>query len=208
MPESSNDSRQLLHDRSIRVRAYAREDDLIDLEAELVDVKGYDFPRRRGGVHKAGEPVHKMLLRITCDANYTIVAAAASFEAAPYGASCAAIDAQYADLVGMNLARGFRHSLKERFGGINGCTHMSELALVLPTAAIQAMAGRRRLKGEGQNPDVRPFSLDGCHALRNDGPIVREYMPRWYKVPKGAPPNDVAGTPEQPINTISSSSDS
>ncbi len=207
MPESSNDSRQLLHDRSIRVRAYAREDDLVDLEAELVDVKGYDFPLRAGGTHKAGVPVHKMLLRVTYDADYTIVEARASFEAAPYGLACSQIDIQYADLVGMNLARGFRHSVKERFGGTQGCTHMSELALVLPTAAIQARAGQRR-RTEEQRSDVRPFSLDGCHALRNDGPVVREIMPRWYKVPKGAPPNDSADSLEQPVSTISSSSDS
>jgi len=207
MSDTSTNNRKPLHERSIRVRAYARDDDLIDLEADLVDTKGYDFHMQSGGVHPAGVPVHNMLLRLAFDDDYTIVEAQASYGAAPYGAACTQIESQYADLVGMNLARGFRHSVKERFGGVQGCTHMSELALVLPTVAIQARAGRRRSE-QLVNPNQRPFSLDGCHAMRNDGPIVREFMPRWYKVPKGASPNSLPEPQHGSTSPFSSSSDS
>ena len=54
-----------------------RDGGLWDLEAELIDVKAYDFPKRDGEVFKAGDPIHHMHLRITIDGDFTIVAAQA-----------------------------------------------------------------------------------------------------------------------------------
>lgn len=166
-----------MHTRSIRVQSYAREDGLWDLEAELIDYKGYDFPTRDGGVFEAGRYVHHMHLRITIDASFAILAAEAAYDAAPYGDQCTAIDLAYGDLVGMNLLKNFRNEVKARFGRSEGCTHLSELTNVLPTAAVQTMANQRRLDtGE----DRKPFQLDGCHALRTDGVIALKYYPKWY----------------------------
>lgn len=165
----------------MRVQCYGREDGLFDLDAELIDVKAYDFPRRDGEIFKAGDPIHHMHLRLTIDEEYNVVAARAAYDAAPYGASCMAIDQAYGGLVGLNLLKGFRNRVKERFGRVAGCTHMTELSQVLPTAAVQMMANRRR---ETVNEGQRPFQLDGCHALRTDGPVVLEHYPRWYT---GAP---------------------
>ncbi|OZI59888.1 DUF2889 domain-containing protein [Bordetella genomosp. 11] len=170
-------SRTPLHTRSIRVQGYVREDGLWDIEAELIDVKAYDFVKHEGDTLHAGQPVHHMHLRITIDSDYTIVAAQAVYDAAPYGGHCTSIEDAYRDLVGMNLVRGFRQQVKTRFGRVAGCTHMSELALVLPTAAVQTMAGRRR---ENPDPSKRPFQLDGCHALSTDGPVVLKYYPKWH----------------------------
>jgi hypothetical protein len=33
----------------------------------------------------------------------------------------------------------FRQGVKERMSGVNGCSHLTELALVLPTAAIRLL---------------------------------------------------------------------
>jgi len=172
-------SRQHVHTRSVRVHSYAREDGLWDLEAELIDVKGYDFPKKGGVMHRAGKPVHHMHLRVTIDSELTIVGALAAYDAAPYGSECTAIDSAYGNLVGMNLLRDFRKQVKERFFRTQGCTHMTELAAVLPTVALQTMAHKRRENAVG-GPERRPFQLDGCHALRVDGPVVLEHYPRWH----------------------------
>ncbi|UAN02835.1 DUF2889 domain-containing protein [Achromobacter mucicolens] len=169
--------RQPLHTRSIRVQSYAREDGNWDLEAELIDVKAYDFPKRDGEMFKAGQPIHHMHLRITIDEEFSIVAAQAVYDAAPYGEHCKAIEPAYTDLIGMNLLKGFRRQVKERFEHVEGCTHMTELSQVLPTAAVQTMANRRR---QEPNPNRRPFQLDGCHALSTGGPVVAEHYPEWY----------------------------
>ena len=178
--------RDLLHTRSVRVDAYAREDGLWDLDAELIDVKGYDFPRENGTTHVKGDPVHHMHLRVTVDNDYTITAAQAAYDAAPFGESCSSISGAYAGLVGLNLLRSFRHAVKDRFGRSAGCTHLTELSYLLPTVAVQCMAGRRREERirSGKQPDKKPFELGGCHALRVDGPVAAKHYAKWYAIPE------------------------
>jgi hypothetical protein len=79
--------------------------------------------------------------------------------------------------------RRFRADVKERLGGVAGCTHLTEMAQVLPTAAMQALAGEVFGARDAATEDTRtdkPLQLDRCHALRTDGPAVATYYPRWY----------------------------
>jgi len=177
--------REPLHTRSIRVDAYARNDGQWDLDAQIIDVKAYDFPRESGAVHKAGQPVHHMHLRVTIDAEFTITAAQAAYDAAPFNENCFCIAPAYQGLVGLNLLRGFRHAVKDRFGRTAGCTHISELSYVLPTVAVQSMAGRKREERArvGRSRE-KPFELEGCHALRLDGPVAKKHYPEWYAAPQ------------------------
>jgi len=204
--------REPLHDRSIRAKSYFRQDGLIDIEAELLDVKGYDFTSRKG-LRPAGTPVHHMHLRVTIDEDFNIVEAVAAYDAAPYDERCSSIQADYANLVGLNLVRGFRHQVRDRFGATAGCTHLSELALVLPTVAIQSRS-RHYMKQAAVDSTVRPFAIDGCHALRHDGSVVQEFHPRWYGVPKGGLPHpeptatDSLADAGSALSSPSSSSDS
>lgn len=172
-------SRRALHRRTIQVESYERDDGLWDLEARLTDIKHYDFGRSDGSTHYSGRPVHDMSLRITINADFSIVAACAVYDDAPYDHHCKAIEPAYAGLVGLNLLKGFRQQVRTRFGRDAGCTHMSELTAVLPTVAIQTMTYRRPPQDD-QGGTIKPFQLDGCHALSTQGEVVRQYYPRWY----------------------------
>ncbi|MBS1163243.1 MAG: hypothetical protein H6R03_1139 [Burkholderiaceae bacterium] len=185
---SGTPSRRFVHTRSICVKAYARDDGLWDLEAELTDVKEKDFALAVG-IRKVGEPVHAMQLRLTIDEGLNVIDAAARSEWVPYPGHCDSFGDAYRQLVGLNLLRGFRHAVQQRLGGTQGCTHLTELAGVLPTAAIQAFAGEvYRPRDAAHEPEAadhqeagkRPFQLERCRALRVDGPAVAKYYPRWY----------------------------
>ncbi|NYT61240.1 DUF2889 domain-containing protein [Alcaligenaceae bacterium] len=180
--------REPLHTRSIRVNTYVREDGQWDLEAELIDFKAYDFPIMGGTATRyAGDPIHHMLMRVTINDQFTITGAVAGYDAAPYGENCTAIAPDYQDMVGMNLLRNFRQVVKDRYGRTAGCSHMTELSYLLPTVAIQTMANQRRKEREAASvgdKTRRPFQLEGCHALRLDGPVVQEIYPTWYAAPK------------------------
>jgi hypothetical protein len=184
-------SRRHVHTRSIRADIFARDDGLWDLEAELVDTKSREF-LLASGVRAAGVPIHRMQLVITIDTQFTIVAATARSLDHPYPGHCAAIEPAYHRLVGLNLLKGFKRAVRERLGGVAGCTHLTELTDVLPTAAVQAFAGEviknRDLADEEPSgaPAQKPFQLDRCHALRTDGPAVAQYYPRWYRHAAGA----------------------
>lgn len=177
---TSQATRLLKHRRQIDVQVYSRDDGLWEVDARLTDVKTHDAPLP-AGTRPAGQPIHDMLLRIVVDRGLNIVAAGAESMAVPYPGDCDDHGSTYGRLVGLNLLRGFRGALRERVGGVLGCTHITELAQVLPTAVVQALAGEViDTRGEGASAE-RPFQLDRCHALRSDGPAVKTHYPRWFQ---------------------------
>jgi hypothetical protein len=177
MPLSQPVSRQLRHRRAIRLEAFEREDGLWDIEACLTDEKPRDL-QLAFGVRPQGLPLHELWLRVTIDRSFNIIDAEASSEWAPYERLCAASNPMYQSLIGLNLAQNFRHETKRLLAGTTGCTHLTELCAVLPTAAIQAFSGEPWNTGKtGEKP---PFQLGRCNALRFDGEAVKQFYPRWF----------------------------
>jgi hypothetical protein len=185
MPLSSSIKRRALkHTRTIQIEAFARDDGLWDLDARITDYKPRDITLA-SGVRPNGSALHDLSLRITIDLQLTIVDVEASSDAVPYPGYCEVITPDYKKLIGLNLLRQFRQGVKERMAGVHGCTHLTEMAQILPTAAVQAFAGdvidtRDGATDHGQQAQ-QPFQLDRCHALRTDGPAVVQYYPRWAK---------------------------
>jgi len=184
--------RRLMHRRAIDVQVFARGDGHFDVQAQLIDTKTRDVVVG-GTTRAAGESLHEMLLGLVIDAELNILAAGSTTLAMPYPGSCEQHDDAYARLSGLNLLRGFRGAVKERLSGTRGCTHLTELCSVLPTAVIQALAGEVLSTQEGATDNSvashPPFQLDRCHALRSDGAVVQVHYPRWYR--PAAPANAV-----------------
>jgi hypothetical protein len=171
------------HTRRVRYEGYKRADGLWDIEAHLTDVKNHDY-RLKTGVRRAGQAVHDMWLRVTIDMRFNILDAIAVSDAHPYPGGCDAIAPAYRKLVGLNLMKRFRREVRERFGTVRGCTHLTEMIAGLPTAAIQTFAGE---VGEERADGSRPFQLDQCYAMDTTGETVRTLYPKWYA------PRDKAG---------------
>lgn len=176
LPAISN-ARRRVHVRRIEVEGYQREDGLLELEASLTDVKDVDYPIA-SGLRPAGVPVHLMRVRVTLDKDFNIVDAAACSDGVPYPGQCDTIGPAYRRLIGLNLIRGFRRTVGEMFADVSGCTHLTELLLSLPTAAIQTFATFRR---DNEDSVEKPFQLDRCHALECSAEAVRLYYPKWYR---------------------------
>jgi hypothetical protein len=182
--------RRHVHTRSLRVDAYVRDDGLWDLEAVLTDTKSRDFPLATG-LRKAGDPVHDMVLTVTIDTKFNVVAAHAESRRVPYPGHCDSIGPQYNKLVGLNLLQDFRKHVHARLGGVHGCSHITELVGILPTAAVQAFVGEvfehRDAAYEGHQEDEhKPWQIDRCHALKSDSPAVAQFYPRWHQPKKRA----------------------
>lgn len=176
----SSPHRQLKHTRQICVQAYSRPDGLWELDARISDVKTRDTRTSRG-IRPAGQAIHDLLLRLVIDTEFNIVASGAESFSVPYPGHCEAHGDAYAALIGMNLLKGFKRGVRERLGGVAGCTHLTEMADVLPSAVIQAFAGEV-IDTRGDD-GTQPFHLDRCHALALDGEVVREHYPRWFRQP-------------------------
>jgi hypothetical protein len=187
MPLSPPVPRALRHTRAIQVDAFARADGLWDIDAHITDIKQIDVTLA-SGPRPAHLPLHDLWLRLTIDRQFRIIDAEAASDAVPYAGYCDKVGPAYKSLIGLNLMKSFRLGVKERLSGVLGCTHLTELAQILPTAALQAYANdvldTRDGTADDPRPD-RPFQIDRCYALRADGPAVAVYYPRWAGKPGG-----------------------
>lgn len=180
MPLSAPATRRHRHTRTIELNGYEREDGLWDIEAHLVDTKGYPLQTHFRGELTPGEPVHDMWVRLTVDDTLTIQAVEAVTDRSPYP-ECPVAAASYQQLVGMRIASGWTDKVKARIDTTAGCTHLFELLRPLATAAIQTIFPLR-MQNDGK--ERRPMLLDSCHGWRAEGQAVREIYPKWHR-PKG-----------------------
>ena len=189
MPLSSPAARERLHRRGVSYEGFRRDDGLFDIEAHITDHKDRDY-KLAMGTRSKDIPVHNMWARVTIDRRFEVIDIEAVTDEMPYPGQCNRIGPEYKKLIGSNLLKGFRKSIAENMGGVNGCTHLSELLGYLPTAAVQTFAG---IKNEADSVDgKKPFQLDSCHALASNTETVRVYYPKWFV-------GETATTPDEAV---------
>lgn len=174
-------ARRHIHTREIRCDAYEREDGLWDVEGIITDTKSYSFDNYdRGGV-AAGEPVHRMKVRLTVDSDLVVQSAEAETEAAPFN-MCPNITPDYSALAGLKIGPGWRRDVLQRLGGTKGCTHISDLVLgPLPVTAFQAVIPARQRRDTEPADGKRPSTLNTCHALAATSPVTKRRWPSFYE---------------------------
>lgn len=163
-PFSAAVPRRELHRRDYDFRGFRRADGLFDIEGRMTDRKGYAFPNRWRGEIAAGEPVHDMWARLTLDDEFMVIDIEVHTEAGPFEI-CPAITPSFAALKGAKVGKGWTKTLKERFGGVHGCTHQVEMLRAMGTVAFQTIFGARELQkreratavpaGGGESPRKR-----------------------------------------------------
>jgi hypothetical protein len=167
MPLSSPVARAPLHTRTVTCNAFHRDDDLIDIEGHMTDVKAYEIPNRWRGPIGPGAPIHDMWLRLTLDRDFTIIAVEAVTDSSPF-ATCPAVTINFQRLKGV---------------------HLVELLGPMATTAYQSMWGLkardgRRDDGQDQSQKVSekpPRLLNSCWAYSDRGELVREHYPAFYQ---------------------------
>jgi hypothetical protein len=179
-PENSRVQRELKHTRELRVEVYKRSDNLWDVEARLTDRKPSDF-HLATGPRAAHVPVHDMTVCLTINEQFDVVEASAQSHSVPYPGYCESITPMYSQMVGLNLLKNFNREVRILFGKTNGCTHITELTAVMPTAAVQAFAGEVRRPVALGKATTPPFYIDGCHALARTSRAVKDFYPQWFR---------------------------
>lgn len=183
MPLSPPADRHVLHNRDILMRGYQRADGLFDIEAQLTDTKSYSFDNQSRGTVPPGEPLHGMWVRLTVGEDMVIRSCEAITDFAPY-AVCPQAAPNFAALAGVSIGIGFNRAVKERVGGVLGCTHLREVLAQMATVAFQTigpMRWRRQqaereaaiASGERLPPFKRSLPIGSCLAYAPDGEVVR-----------------------------------
>ena len=191
LPPPPDGALPILHDREYRVRAFRLAEDRILIQGAVRDQKP-------PGLYIRTDPdpitVHHMQLAIeVAFPALEIVAVTTQFESFP-SETCPSIIGHYDELVGLSIARGFTHKVRELFGGPKGCTHTTALLQAMAPVAVQcfwsmraagaALAGDTDEIGIGEmDPDDQSWriTIDSCHVWASDGPAVaaREAGEPW-----------------------------
>ena len=180
--------RRHVHTRSIVFHGYLRDDGLWDMEAELQDLRQYDYVVRDQGRVPAPGMVHNMLLRMTLDDALVIQAISSSLASTPF-AECALAADPLQKLVGARLGGGWRRTIDAAMGGVAGCTHLRELLFNMATAAFQTIpvyrSNMQRSSGNAEAPLVRmskpPAHFGKCMSWDFNGPVMQRLAPEFYR---------------------------
>lgn len=171
----------VLHDREYRVRAFR-------LAGDRLLVQGAIRDQKPPGLYLADDPdpltVHHMQLSLEVSfPALDIVAATVHFESHP-NTTCPSIVEHYGALVGLSIARGFTHRVRELFGGPRGCTHVTALLQAMAPVAVQCFYSMSAVEARdaGRPSPIETGDLDEsegwrriigtCHVWDADGEAV------------------------------------
>ncbi len=172
---------EVLHDREYRVRAFRKRDDLLLIRGAVRDQKP---PGLYVDIDPNPLTIHHMQIDLEIAfPTLEIVGAQVGIEVHPH-TSCTKIESHYDKLVGLSIARGFTHKVRELFGGPRGCTHTTALLQAMAPVAVQCMwsmrASQAKRGGTTQEPSPEQremawqFNLNTCHVWAEDGEQVQQ----------------------------------
>lgn len=182
-----------LHDRQYRVRAWKVSDDTMLLRGAVMDNKpGATFAERieaMGGSRDLRPlTMHHMVVDLHVRFPALVIEdAQVVFESFPQP-GCPAISDHYRQLIGLSIARGFTHEVRQRFGGPRGCTHTTALLQAMGPVAVQCIFSMRRSPAAAGEPAAPPadagrpsFMRDTCHVWSGEGEL-------WQAIEAGRRP--------------------
>ena len=179
MPLPPASERQSIHLRQMRYEGFEREDGRFELEATLLDTKPMALEIEGEGTWQPGQPVHGMQVRLVIDAQFVVQDIEVAMDHVPHP-ECPSAREPMRRMIGCSMRKGWRQSIEERLGKVQGCAHLRELLFNMGTVAFQTLAPRlhaRRPAGE------RPVVLGGCQAWDPAGPMVARIYPQFHVGP-------------------------
>ena len=178
-------TREKKHHRKIDCEGFLRSDGLWDIDVHMVDTRTYDCAcdeLHRGGVIKAGEPVHDMWLRFTIDLDFLIHGVHAASDQTPFSICPRAADAMRS-LVGLRIGFGWMKQVRERIGSERSCTHLMDLLGQLAATSYQTLHAALEEREAKRESRDKPPIIDTCLALSSSGEVVKNRWPEFYRPP-------------------------
>ena len=187
MPLPDSPNRREIHQRSIEMRGYVRDDGLYEIDGRVTDVKTERTRRIDGGREfEPGLPIHDMWVRLVVDETLLVRDIVAVTDASPYEVCREAVAPMQA-IVGERIKAGWSSMVKSKLGGAKGCTHLMEILIPLATTAYQTLSAKRLSGPEPVDPSGRPRKIDSCYAYAQGSEVVQRIWPKFYTGGKKKP---------------------
>ena len=171
-----DDDLDILHTRNYETRVYLLDDEHLLVRGAVSDMKPPGIY-----VEDDPEPMEMHQLHVELQVRLEgleIVDANVVFETHPHTA-CPRITEHYKELIGLSIARGFTHKIRELFGGPRGCTHTTALLQSMAPAVVQSTWSvtmrKRREAGialgamDGDRAIAFERNINTCHVWADDG---------------------------------------
>lgn len=169
----------VVHNREYRIESYRLGTDRLLIQGALRDQKP-------PGLFIPGDPkpltIHHMTLELEVKMPSMVIDAVRTHFPTHPQSTCPAIIDHYDELVGLSIARGFTHKVRDLFGGPRGCSHTTALLQAMAPIAMQSHTGMVVLAAEEEgrpNPMMeRPADdswkrlVDTCHVWADGGQQV------------------------------------
>ncbi len=185
-PDGVDAASELIHERAYVVRGYRK-------DAHTLWLRGAVRDQKPAGLYVPNDPepltMHHMIVDLhIAMPSLEIVWAGAALKTHPHG-NCPKIEDHYQNLVGLSIARGFTHKVRELFGGPRGCTHTTALLQAMAPVAVQSIWSFRAMAARETGTSARPnfstpeehmrgmaMNLNTCHIWAEDGDQVRSIL--------------------------------
>ena len=177
----------LLHDRRYEVRSYRE-------GPTTMRIRGAVRDRKPPGMYVEGDPepltMHHMVVDLVVEfPSMVITRAEVVMETHPHD-ECRRVEPHYGSLVGLSIARGFTHKVRELFGGPRGCTHTTALLQAMAPVAVQSVWSMRVNEDGSQmvsmplpaNPTCEQmlerfaFNINTCHVWAEDSEVLERVL--------------------------------
>lgn len=169
-----------IHRRSYDCEAFEDGPDRMRVRGHLTDTK----PLGLGLADGNPMVIHDMTIELVVTVpDFTIVDVHSHMDVHPYDI-CPAVLADYRQLVGRSITRGYSRVVRELFGGPQGCSHMGALLQALGPVAVQASWSLMTLHdelgtsfqdedGEADRQRRVAMNVNTCHVWAADGEHLR-----------------------------------
>lgn len=170
---------QLLHTRQTRTDCWLTDDGFYKAIGIIDDDKGISMTTYSGKPVEPGGDLHTM--RATLILNKTLIIQSAVIEMIDIpGDECKSACAKPEDLIGLSISRGYNKGLKERIGGIKGCSHVFALLQQMGPAIVQAVYSDATNDKHNSQDNWEPL-IDTCFTWRDNGPVVMDRRQQQIK---------------------------
>jgi len=182
LPLPDLDNREHVHTRTITMKAFRRDDGLLDVEGHLTDVKPFAH-QMMDSVRAAGEPVHDLSLRISLDDTFVVVDVEACMDQGAHDL-CPGAEPNFARLLGLQVGPGWNKKVKAAMSPGLGCTHIIEMLAQMATVAMQASwsakAGEPLDMPPPEERQIQSSMLNACYPYHESSVWVKQHFPNAY----------------------------
>lgn len=174
--EFVGDDWQFVHDRSISIKCFVDAAKRIRAIGVLQDDKGIPVVSYAGKIVGPGGTVHRMRVVLVVSARLVVEDIGVELIDVP-GELCRGIQSAYNSMLGVTIAKGYSRTVRERLGGVAGCTHTTNLLLQMGPAVMQtyySLSLGPNLYSAQRNALYAELA-GSCHVFRSDGPVFHHH---------------------------------